>query len=89
MLVSPVDFKESLEALDEHLRLIKGAVNDRLNAEVLSLLNFFVHNPALGVEENRLRFFPLALHVVPIFKGVGVVLQVLMLGPAGEALNLF
>jgi len=87
LLVSPVDFKKTLEALDKHLRLFEGAVHDELNALVLGFLDDLVGNPALGVEEDGLGLFPLSLHVVPLFQGISVVLQVLVLTPASEALN--
>jgi len=67
LLVSPVDFKKALEALDKQLRLFEGAVHNELNALIFGFLDDLVSNPALGVEEDGFGLFPLSLHVVPLF----------------------
>lgn len=89
MLVSPVDFKKTLESLNEHLRFVEGALNDSFDAVIFSSLDFFISNPALGVKENRLGFLPaITLHIVPFFEGVSVILKILMFAPSSKALDL-
>ena len=80
-----------METGQEVVSLRVGAVNDLVDSLILGCKEFLVTDPSQGVQSESLliRLFPLFTNdVVPLFQSVSVHLEVTVLRPSGEALNL-
>lgn len=93
LFVAPVDLQDGLEASQEDSRLLVRALDDIIDALLLSSKEGLVADPAQRVQGQVLlvvELIPLGVthDVVPLLECVGIDLQIVVLTPADEALDL-
>lgn len=88
LLVTPIDLKERLESLQEALNLAEGGLNCVRHEPFVVQIERVIKDPQLRVEVERVIDLPrLADNVIPVLELFNVRLELLVLGPALEALD--